>query len=149
MPLRDKLLENCTVQHGLSRNFFVARSAAQSRIQLYFSQQDCSNWQHHCTVYHPSSNLSRNFMAVLKRAHAHTSCFSFRGHIARQVAEKIAQCNRALNPKPWQLATLNFQPLRDKLLRKWRSVTGPLTNSTTWPMPNCAHSYQFISALTI
>ena len=43
----------------------------------------------------PPSNLSRNFTAVLTRAHAHTSCFSFRGHIARQVAEKIAQCNSA------------------------------------------------------
>ena len=40
-------------------------------------------------------NLSRNFTAVLTRAHAHTSCFSFRG------------------------------ALRDKLLRKLHSVSGP------------------------
>ena len=74
----------------------------------------------------PSSNLCRNFTAVLAKAHAHISCFSFRGAlrdkllrklhsvtgpkhqtsatcnatfstIARQVAEKIEQCNRALN----------------------------------------------------
>ena len=72
----------------------------------------------------PSSNFSRNFTAVSTRAHTHTSRFSFRGplqdkllrklhsvtghshptsttcsatfsNIARQVAEKIAQCNRA------------------------------------------------------
>ena len=77
--------------------------------------------------YHPFSNLSCNFMAVLTRAHAHTCCFSFRvalrdkllrklhkyltrpqhqtlatcnatfSTIARQVAEKIAQCNRAFS----------------------------------------------------
>ena len=76
-------------------------------------------------MYHPFSNLSRNFTAVLTRAHAHTSCFSFRealrdkllrklrsvtgpqhqisatcnakfSTLARQVAEKFAQCNRAL-----------------------------------------------------
>ena len=40
--------------------------------------------------------------------------------IARQVAEKIAQCNRASTPNLG-----NFQRLRDKLLRKLRSVTGP------------------------
>ena len=47
-------------------------------------------------MYHSSSNLSRTFRAVLTRAHAHTSCFFVRRSIARQVAEKIAQCNRAL-----------------------------------------------------
>ena len=62
---------------------------------------DCSNWQHHCTVYHPSSSLSHNFTAVLTRTHAHTSCFSF------------------------------WRALPDKLLRKLHSVTkqdlnGPL-----------------------
>ena len=91
----------------------------------------CSNWQLHCTVYHSSSNLSRNFTALLTRAHAHTSSFSFRralqdkllrklhsvtgpqhqtsatcnatfSTIVRQVAEKIAQCNRAFKKNIWQ-----------------------------------------------
>ena len=50
-------------------------------------------------MYHPSSNLSRNSTAVLTRAHVQTSCFSFRG------------------------------ALRDKLLRKLHSVTGPGLNT--------------------
>ena len=37
-----------------------------------------------------------------------------------QIAEKISQCNRALT-----FETLHFQALRDKLLRKFYSVTGP------------------------
>ena len=39
MPLRDKLLENCTVYHRLFRNFSVARSVARSRTQFNFSQR--------------------------------------------------------------------------------------------------------------
>ena len=65
------------------------------REALYEAATDCNNWQHHCTVYHPSSNLSRNFTTVLTSVHAHTSCFSFRG------------------------------ALRDKLLRKLHSVSNP------------------------
>ena len=85
-------------------------------------------------MYHPFSNLSRNFTAVLTRAHTRTSCFSFRGAlrdkllrklhsvtgsqhqtsatcnatfstIARQVAEKVAQCNRALNLNTFLLSS--------------------------------------------
>ena len=82
---------------------------------------DCSNGQHHCTVRHPSSNFSHNFTAVLIRAHAYTSRFSFRGALGTRFfpgprsrcsvtpnlgnlqcyiskhCEKIAQCNRAYN----------------------------------------------------
>ena len=101
--------------------FFVARSVARS-ITSQRIQQQLATPLHSVS----SSNLSRNFTAVLTRAHAHTSCFSFRGAlrdkllrklhsvtvpqhqtsatcnatfstIARQVAEKIAQCNRALS----------------------------------------------------
>ena len=83
-------------------------------------------------MYHHSSNLSRNFTAVLTRAYVHTSCFSLRGAlrdkllrkshsvtgpqhqtsatcnatfptIARQVAQKIALCNRAFKcPLKWK-----------------------------------------------
>ena len=127
MPLRDKLPDNCTVYHGLSRNFFVARSVARSRTQLYFSQRiaaiDITIAQGITT---PATGLSRNFTAFLTGAHAHTSFLSFGGAlrdkllrklhsvtgpqhqtsetcnakfsvIARQVTEKIAQCNRALS----------------------------------------------------
>ena len=53
---------------------------------------DCSNWQHHCTVY--------SFLAIFPavstkaRASAHFLFFVPRS-VARQVGEKIAQCNRA------------------------------------------------------
>ena len=46
--------------------------------------------------------------------------------IARQFAEKITQSNRTSIPNFGKLETLHFQPLRDKSLRKLRSVTGPL-----------------------
>ena len=107
---------------------FVARSVARSRTPLYFCQLIAAIDNTIAQWYHPSSNLSRNFTAVLTRAHAHTSCFSFRGAlrdnllrklhsvtgpqhqtsttcsatfstIAKQVAEKIAQCNRAFTDK--------------------------------------------------
>ena len=59
-------------------------------------------------LHNDSSNLSRNFTAVLTRAYVHTSCFSLRG------------------------------ALRDKLLRKLHSVIGPqhqtsATCSATFP----------------
>ena len=78
---------------GVVSQFFVARSVARSRTQLYFSQRIAITGNTR-TVYRPSSNLSRNFTAVLTRAHVHTSRFWFRGAI------------------------------RDKLLRKLRCVTG-------------------------
>ena len=34
MPLRDKLPESCTLEHGLSRNFFVARSVVLHEVEL-------------------------------------------------------------------------------------------------------------------
>ena len=57
--------------------FLLHKALHEVELTLLFAM-DCSNWQHHCTVYHPSSNLSRNFTAVLTRVHAHTSCIVFR-----------------------------------------------------------------------
>ena len=75
------------------------------------------------TVYHPSSYLSRNFMAVLTRAHAPTSCFSFRGALRDKSLQKL---HSVTGPQHQTSANLlNFRPLRDKLLRKLRSVAGP------------------------
>ena len=54
---------------GEATQYFVARSKLVTT--------DCSNWQHHCKVYHHSSKCSRNFTAVLTSAHAYTSRFSF------------------------------------------------------------------------
>ena len=55
--------------------FFVAQSVARSRTRFYFSQRIAATG----STINPSSNFSRNFTAVLTRAHAHTSRFSFRG----------------------------------------------------------------------
>ena len=94
-----KLLGNCTVSvTWLSRNFFVARSVARSRTQLYFSQRIAAFDNTIAQCITPSSNLSRNFTAVLTRVHVHTSCFFVPRRIARKVAEKIVQCNRASTP---------------------------------------------------
>ena len=43
----------------------------------------------HSVIYHPSSNLSHNFMAVLTRAHVHTSCFLFRGALRDKLLRKL------------------------------------------------------------
>ena len=105
VTLRNFLFQNAVARQiggGLhsvtwvvSQYFCCAKRCMKQNLALLFATYS-SNWQHHCTVYHPSSNLSRNFTAVLTKAHAHTSCFSFRG------------------------------ALRDKLLRKLHSVTGSL-----------------------
>ena len=66
--------------------FFVARGrCTKKNIALLFAT-DCSNWQHHCTLFHPSSNLFRNFTAVLTIAHAHTSRFSLRGGLGTRTS---------------------------------------------------------------
>ena len=103
MALRDKLLENCIVQHGLSRNFFVAWSVARSRAQLYFSQWIASIDNTHA---HISCLLFRGALRdkLLRKLHSVTgpqrqtsaTCNAKFSTIARLVAEKIAQCNRAL-----------------------------------------------------
>ena len=123
------------VKHGLSHNFFFCTK--QNLAPLFAT--DCSNWQHHCIVYHPSSNLSRNFMAVLTRAHVNT-CFLLRGALQDKLLRKLhsvtgpqhqtlVTCNATFSGKSKRRKEekyLHFQPFQDKLLRKFRSVTGPL-----------------------
>ena len=96
MALRDKLLENCTVQHGLSRNLFVARSVA--KVELSSTLRN--GLQQLTTPLHSVSPLQQLFShfygSFNKSACAHFLFFVPRS-IARQVAEKIAQRNRASN----------------------------------------------------
>ena len=83
---------------SMSRIWSVPRSCRRpmswvnTLLKCWFSSSalsDYSNWQHHCTVYHPSSNLSRNVTEVLTRAHAHTSCFSFWGALRNTLLRKL------------------------------------------------------------
>ena len=71
---------------GCLANFFVARSIAQSRTQLYFSQ-----WIAQCII--PPAT----YRSFSEGACAHFSFFISRS-IAKQAAEEIAQCNRAVTP---------------------------------------------------
>ena len=109
MQIRDKLLENCTVYHGLSRNLFVARSVARSRTQLYFSQRIAAieNAIAQC-ITHPATCLDI-YCSFNKGACAHFLSFFAPRSIARQVAEKIAQCNGASTPNlgNWQRYIFN------------------------------------------
>ena len=59
----------------MSRNYFVARSVARSRTRLYFSQRIAATGNTIAQCIIPPAT----FTAILTRAHAHTSCFSFRG----------------------------------------------------------------------
>ena len=74
----------------LSGNFFVARSVAQSRIQLYFSQRIAAidNTIAQCNGAF-SQLVSQFYESFNKGACVHFSFFVLRS-IARQVAEKIA-----------------------------------------------------------
>ena len=56
-------------------------------------------------MYHSSSNLSRNFTAVLTRAHVHTSCFSFRG--ASRDTELLRKLHGVTGPQHQTSATCN------------------------------------------
>ena len=107
----------------VSQCFCCAKRCTKWNSALLFAM-DCSNWQHHCTVYNSSSNLSRNFTTVLTGTHAHASCFSFRGTLRDKLPRKL---HTVTQPQHQTSATCNatFSTLRDKLLRKLRSVTGP------------------------
>ena len=101
MQFSQKLVSQCRCETGCWRiaqcnmgclAIFLLREALH---EVELSSTFRNGLQQLTTVYHPFSNLSRNFTAVLARAHVHTSCFSFGG------------------------------TLPDKLLGKLRSVTGP------------------------
>ena len=72
MPLRDKLPENCTVYMGCLAIFLLRKALHDVELSLTFR-----NGLHQLATplqcFTPSSNFSRNFTAVLTRAHAHTS----------------------------------------------------------------------------
>ena len=95
--------------------FFLLREALH---EVELSSTFRNGLQQLTTPLHSVSPL-QFYGSFNKGACAHFLFFVPRS-IARQVAEKIAQCNRASTPNLG-----NFQRLRDKLLRKLRSVTGP------------------------
>ena len=57
---------------------------------------DCSNWQHHCTS--PLQQLVSQFYSSFNKGVCAHFLFFVPRSIARQVAEKIAQCNKASTP---------------------------------------------------
>ena len=125
MPLRDKLLENC-----ICLVIFLLREALH---EVELSSTFRNGLQQLTTPLHsvsPLQQLVSKFYGSFNKGACAYFLFFVPRSTARQVAEKISQCNRASTlTNPRQLATLNFQPLRDKLLRKLRSVTGSLRGS--------------------
>ena len=64
-------IAQCNINMGCLATFFVvARSVAQSRTQLYFSQRVAATGNT-TAVCHPSSSFSCNFTAISIRAHVH------------------------------------------------------------------------------
>ena len=95
-------------QHGLSRNIFVARCVAQSRTQLYISQRIAASCSTIAQCNTPPATLLAILWQILARAHALSFCFIVPRSIARQVAEKIAECNNASTPNLSNLQRYNF-----------------------------------------
>ena len=96
----------CNFLDNLSRSAVARQVAGELHsvtwvVSQFFFFFFCSNWQHHCTVYHPSSN----FTADMTRAHGHTSYFSFRGALQNKLLRKLQCTEQGLNTKPRQLAT--------------------------------------------
>ena len=87
----------CTM-HGLSRNIFVARSVARSRTQLYFSQRIAATGNTIAQCITPPATCLAEFYGSFNKGICAHFFFFVPKSIARQFAEKIAQCNRASTP---------------------------------------------------
>ena len=97
MPLRDKLLENCTVYHGLSRNFLLREALHELELSSTFR----NGLQQLATPLHsvsPLQQLVSQFCGSFDNGACAQFLFFVPRSIARQVAEKIALCNRASTP---------------------------------------------------
>ena len=135
MPLCDKLPERFTLLHGLFRNYFLMREALH---EVEISSTFCNGLQQLATPVHSVSTLKQLFpqfyVSFAKGACAQFSFFIPRssGYSSSPQAQpnpaKICKMLRSRANVPPNLGNFqryNFQALRDKLLRRLRSVTGP------------------------
>ena len=95
---------------GFLACFFGSRNVAQSRTRVYFSQRIAATLKPHCTVYHPSATFLAIFEELYSIVHA----------------QSLFTSTTILNLAPNNSPQLTPAKVYCKLLRKLRSVTGPL-----------------------
>ena len=110
-----------------SRNIFVARRIARSRIRFYFSQrlpQRCNTFFRHCTVSSLLQLVSQYVCWAANKNALFENSSQFLlsiKTIAREVTSNVAQCNIP----DYATRILKIDSLRDKLRHKLHSVTAP------------------------
>ena len=134
MPLRDKLLARIAQWNmGCLAIFLLCETLHEVELSSTFR----NGLQQLTTPLHNVSPLqqpvSQFYGSFNKGTCTHFSFFVPRS-VARQVAEKIAQSNRASAPNLGNLQRYIFNHCETKLLRKSRSVTGPLNDSSIFDL---------------
>ena len=119
--------------------FFLRYKAFHEVEPSFTFATDCSNFQHHCTVYHLIQQLFSQFYGSFNVNKFNLNCTD-NYDVAKSEINKKGACahfsfcvprssvyeNKLIqdgNSQHRQLATLHFQALRDKMLTKLRSVT--------------------------